>query len=172
MKGIIINSTLGKALGGMSGGYTTGPSYIIDILRQRSRPYLFSNAIAPVIAGTTLKVLELMNTPATVLPLMEKLAGNTRHFRTRMQAAGFEVRGHPSHPICPVMFYDAKVAAAAAEALLQQGLYCVAFSYPVVPHGQARIRLQVSAGHSQADLDHTVDAFVAVAKALGIKLTK
>jgi glycine C-acetyltransferase len=158
----ILTGTLGKALGGASGGYTSGRQYMIDYLRQRSRPYLFSNTLAPMIAGTTLRVLELLG-ESTVL--RDRLEENTRYFRERLTAAGFEIlRGE--HPIVPIMVGDAALAGRFAEAMLQRGVYVVGFSYPVVPQGRARIRTQVSAAHTREDLDFALEAFAAAKQEL------
>ena len=152
----IITGTLGKALGGASGGYTSGRQEIIDLLRQRSRPNLFSNSIAPAIAGASLKVLELIqNAPEK----LQKLRDNTARFRRGMTDAGFDILAG-DHPITPVMFYDAVKAADAAERLLKKGIYVVAFSFPVVPKDKARIRVQISAAHSTEDIDSAIAAFV------------
>ncbi len=160
----IITSTLGKALGGGSGGFTTGRGPVIEMLRQRSRPYLFSNAVAPAIVGASLKVFELLERDSS---LRERVHANTRHFRAAMEGAGFELLPG-EHPICPVMLYDAKLAQEMAAQLLAEGIYCVGFFYPVVPKGQARIRLQISAAHTREHLDRAVAAFVKVGRALEI----
>ena len=160
----IITGTLGKALGGASGGYTSGRRAIVELLRQRSRPYLFSNTLCPSIAGATLRVLELlMESPA----LRNKLEDNTRFFREGMEKLGFAVLPG-SHPIVPVMLGDATLAATFADAMLEEGVYVIGFSYPVVPRGKARIRTQISAAHSPEDLRFALDAFAAVKKALGV----
>ena len=160
----IITGTLGKALGGASGGYTSGRRAIVELLRQRSRPYLFSNTLCPSIAGATLRVLELlMESPA----LRNKLEDNTRFFREGMEKLGFAVLPG-SHPIVPVMLGDAALAATFADAMLEKGVYVIGFSYPVVPRGKARIRTQISAAHSLEDLQFALDAFAAVKKALGV----
>ena len=160
----VITGTLGKALGGASGGYTSGRKEIIEYLRQRSRPYLFSNTLAPTIAGATLKVLELL-TQST--ELRDKLEANTKFFRAGMGQLGFNILPG-THPICPVMLGDAALAGKFADAMLPQGVYVIGFSYPVVPQGKARIRTQISAAHSQADLERAIDAFAAVKKELGV----
>ncbi len=157
----ILTGTLGKALGGASGGYTSGRREIVRLLRQRSRPYLFSNTIAPAIVAASLKVLDLLEEGDE---LRERLRENTRLFRARMEQVGLEVLPG-DHPIVPVMFYDAAVAADVADRLLARGVYAIAFSYPVVPHGQARIRTQVSAAHSTQDIERAVAAFAAVCDA-------
>ena len=160
----IITGTLGKALGGASGGYTSGRQEVIDWLRQRSRPYLFSNSLAPAIAATTLTALRML-TPAN--DLQRQLERNARRFREGMSAAGFTLAG-AGHPIIPVMLGDAKVAGEMAQRLLALGLYVVAFSYPVVPQGKARIRTQMSAAHSDDDIDRAVAAFVQVGREMGV----
>jgi glycine C-acetyltransferase len=153
----IITGTLGKALGGASGGYTSGRKEIIDLLRQRSRPYLFSNSVAPPIVAASLKVLELLEESTT---LRDRLFENTRRFRERMTANGFQILPG-EHPIVPVMFGDAFQATRMADALLAKGVYVVGFSYPVVPQGKARIRVQVSAGHTPQELDFAAAQFLA-----------
>ena len=160
----IITGTLGKALGGASGGYTSGRKEIIEFLRQRSRPYLFSNTLAPGIAGATLKVLELL-TEST--ELRDKLELNTKFFREGMGQLGFDILPG-THPICPVMLGDAALAAQFADAMLQKGVYVIGFSYPVVPQGKARIRTQISAAHSQMDLEFAINAFASVKKELKV----
>ncbi|MGW8327220.1 glycine C-acetyltransferase [Streptomyces sp. NPDC055897] len=152
----IITGTLGKALGGASGGYVAARAEIVALLRQRSRPYLFSNSLAPVIAAASLKVLDLLESAGD---LREKLAANTTLFRTRMTEEGFEILPG-EHPIAPVMIGDASEAARMAELLLERGVYVIGFSYPVVPMGAARIRVQLSAAHSTEDIEKTVAAFV------------
>lgn len=154
----IITGTLGKALGGASGGYTTGRREIIALLRQRSRPYLFSNSVAPPIVGASLKVLELLSASTE---LRDRLEANTRFFREGISKLGFNVLPG-THPIVPVMLGDAALAARVADALLEKGVYVIGFSYPVVPKGKARIRVQVSAAHSREDLQFALDAFAAV----------
>jgi glycine C-acetyltransferase len=154
----IITSTLGKALGGASGGFTAGPRVIIDLLRQRSRPYLFSNNLAPAIVHTSLKVLDLI-TQAT--DLRERLMENTRYFRQQLSDRGFEIK--PGiHPIVPILLYDAKLANAMAKDLLDEGIYVIGFSYPVVPQGQARIRVQLSADHTHTHLEQGLEALTRV----------
>ena len=160
----IITSTLGKALGGASGGFTTGRQEIIDLLRQRSRPYLFSNSLAPVIAYTSLKVLDMLS---ETTELRDRLADNTTYFREQMTAQGFDIRPGV-HPIVPIMLYDARLAQDMASDLLAEGIYVIGFSYPVVPKGQARIRVQVSAAHTRAHLDRCVEAFTNVGKKHGV----
>ena len=159
----VITGTLGKALGGASGGYTSGRREIIELLRQRSRPYLFSNTLAPSIAGASLKVLELL-TQST--ELRDRLEANTRFFREGMGRLGFDILPG-THPICPVMMGDAALATRFADAMLAKGVYVIGFSYPVVPKGRARIRTQISAAHSLEDLQHALDAFAAVKRELG-----
>jgi glycine C-acetyltransferase len=151
----ILTGTLGKALGGASGGYTSGRKEIIDLLRQRSRPYLFSNSVAPPIVAASLKVLDLV---AQSSELRERLQENTRYFRAQMTRAGFNVLPG-EHPIVPVMFGDAVVASRMAEALLGKGVYVVAFSYPVVPQGKARIRTQISAAHTRQEIEFAIEKF-------------
>jgi glycine C-acetyltransferase len=160
----IITGTLGKALGGASGGYTSGHRAIIDWLRNRSRPYLFSNSLAPMIAETSIKVLDLLEESDD---LRKRLHSNSQYFRAAMTALGFNlVPGH--HAIIPVMLGDAKLAGLMADKLLEEGIYVIGFSFPVVPHGAARIRTQMSAGHTQAHLDKAIAAFAKVGKALGV----
>lgn len=160
----IITGTLGKALGGASGGYTSGRREVIDWLRQRSRPYLFSNSLAPIIAQTSLSVLEMLEGDDY---LRQKLWRNTAHFRERMTGLGFEILPG-EHPIAPVMLRDAKLAQEFATKLLARGVYVVAFSYPVVPKGLGRIRTQMSAVHSKDELDRAIDMFAIVGKELGV----
>ncbi|GHA07876.1 glycine C-acetyltransferase [Streptomyces echinoruber] len=153
----IVTGTLGKALGGASGGYVAARAEIVALLRQRSRPYLFSNTLAPVIAAASLKVLDLLESAGE---LRERLARNTARFRQRMTQEGFDILPG-DHPITPVMIGDAARAGRMAELLLERGVYVIGFSYPVVPQGQARIRVQLSAAHSEQDVDRAVEAFVA-----------
>lgn len=160
----IITSTLGKAMGGATGGFTTGRKEIVALLRQRSRPYLFSNSVAPVIVYTSLKVLELLNESTD---LRDKLEENTGYFRKAMSEAGFDIRPG-SHPIVPIMLYDAHLAHSVAQDMLEEGIYVVGFSYPVVPKEQARIRVQLSAAHSRKQLDRCIDAFIRVGKKHGV----
>ncbi|QUJ67280.1 glycine C-acetyltransferase [Photobacterium sp. GJ3] len=160
----IITGTLGKALGGASGGYTAGKKEVIDWLRQRSRPYLFSNSLAPAIVSASIRVLDLL---AESSDLRAQLWQNAAHFRTRMSEAGFTLAG-ADHAIIPIMLGDAKVAAEFAERALKEGIYVVGFSYPVVPKGQARIRTQMSAAHSQEQLDRAIDAFIRIGQDMGI----
>lgn len=160
----IITGTLGKALGGASGGYTSGHKEIIAWLRQRSRPYLFSNSLAPLIAGTSIHVLDMLEKDQS---LIKKVHANSAYFRKGMEQLGFKlVPGH--HPIIPVMLGDAKLASTMAEEMLQEGVYVIGFSYPVVPQGQARIRTQMSAGHDTKHLDKAIAAFAKVGKKLGV----
>ena len=154
----VITSTLGKALGGASGGFTSGRREIIDLLRQRSRPYLFSNTLAPAIAATSLAVLDML-TEST--ELRDKLEANTTRFRTGMAERGFDIPAS-DHPICPIMLGDAHLATRMAAMMLDEGIYVVGFCYPVVPKGQARIRVQISAAHSPEDIDQAMDAFAKV----------
>jgi glycine C-acetyltransferase len=160
----IITGTLGKALGGASGGYTSARAEIVEWLRQRSRPYLFSNTLAPVIAATSLTVLDLLEGGDD---LRARLRGNSEYFRAAMSGLGFDlVPGE--HPIIPVMLGDAKLASDVAERLLTLGIYVIGFSFPVVPRGQARIRCQMSAAHSREDLDRAIAAFATVGRELGV----
>jgi len=160
----IITSTLGKALGGAMGGFTTGRKEIIELLRQRSRPYLFSNSLAPVIAHTSLKVLDMLEGSTA---LRDKLEENTVRFRTKMTEAGFDIKPGV-HPIVPIMLYEARLAQDMAADLLAEGIYVIGFSFPVVPRGQARIRVQLSAAHTTEQIDRCVDAFVRVGKKHGV----
>lgn len=160
----IITGTLGKALGGASGGFTSGKKEIIDMLRQRSRPYLFSNTLAPAIAGASIAVLDMLSETTS---LRDKLESNTKYFREKMTEAGFDIK--PGfHPIVPVMLYDAKIAQTFAAKMLDEGIYVIGFFYPVVPQGKARIRVQLSAGHEQHHLDKAISAFTKVGKELGV----
>ncbi len=163
----IITGTLGKALGGASGGFTSGSKATIDMLRQRSRPYLFSNSVAPSIVGASIAVLDMLS---ETTELRDKLEFNTRYFREKMTAAGFDIKPG-DHPIVPVMLYDAKLSQQFADKLLQEGIYVIGFFYPVVPKGQARIRVQLSAAHSQEHLDKAIAAFTKVGKELGVLKT-
>jgi glycine C-acetyltransferase len=160
----VMTSTLGKALGGASGGFTTGRREIIDLLRQRSRPYLFSNSLAPAIAGASVAVLDLLDRSSE---LRERLMGNAQRFREGMGRAGFTLK--PGiHPIVPVMLGDARLAQDLSAALLAEGIYVIGFSYPVVPKGEARIRVQLSAEHTTEQVDHAIDAFMRAGRKLGI----
>jgi glycine C-acetyltransferase len=160
----IYTSTLGKALGGGSGGFTASKQEIVDLLRQRSRPYLFSNTMMPALAAAGIKAIELLTTSTE---LRDKLQRNTRYFREAMTAAGFDIRPG-DHPIVPIMLYDARLAQDMATRLLDHGIYVIGFSYPVVPEGQARIRVQVSAAHELQHLDRAVGAFTEVAQSLNV----
>ncbi len=160
----IIISTLGKALGGAMGGFTSGKKEIIDMLRQRSRPYLFSNSLAPAIVGAATKVIDLLSESSN---LRDKLEENTKYFRTKMTEAGFDIK-KGVHPIVPVMLYDAKLSQIMADKLLEEGIYVIGFFFPVVAKGQARIRVQISAGHNRAQLDKAIAAFTKIGKELNI----
>lgn len=160
----IITGTLGKALGGASGGYTSGKKEVVEWLRQRSRPYLFSNSVAPPIVSASLKVFEMLEQGGE---LRAQLWRNTEHFRRRMEEAGFTLAGK-DHPIIPVMLGDARLASEMADKLLEKGIYVIGFSYPVVPKGQARIRTQMSAGHSIEQIDKAVDAFIEIGREMGV----
>jgi glycine C-acetyltransferase len=160
----IMTGTLGKALGGASGGYVAARKEIVGWLRQRSRPYLFSNSIAPPVAAATLRVLDLLEGPTE---LRERLHSNTRYFRNGMRALGFELLPG-EHPIIPVMLGDAPLAVRLAQRMQSEGVYVVAFAFPVVPHGKARIRTQMSAAHSQAQLDQVIQAFARAGREIGI----
>ncbi|MBU0691566.1 glycine C-acetyltransferase [bacterium] len=160
----IITSTLGKALGGASGGFTSARQEIVDILRQRSRPYLFSNTLPPPIAASALQVITLLSETTA---LRDKLESNTIYFREKMTEAGFDIRPG-THPIVPIMLYDAKVSQVMADKLLKEGIYVIGFFFPVVPKGQARIRVQISAAHSRDHLDRAIEAFTKVGKEMGV----
>ena len=160
----IVTGTLGKALGGAMGGYTTGKKEIIEILRQRSRPYLFSNSLAPAIVGASLKVFDLISNDTS---LRDKLEWNTTYFRTEMEKAGFDLVGADA-AIVPVMLYDAKLAQTMANKLLEEGIYVIGFFFPVVPKGKARIRVQLSASHNKTHLDKAITAFIKIGKELKI----
>jgi len=160
----IVTSTLGKALGGASGGFITGPKLVVDLLRNRSRPYLFSNTLAPPIVAGSLAVLELLSRSTE---LRDRLETNTQRFREGMTKAGFAIRPGV-HPIVPIMLGDARLAVDFAAKLLDEGIYVIGFAFPVVPRGQARIRVQLSAAHSDADVDQAIAAFTKVGTALGI----
>ncbi|PJC87221.1 glycine C-acetyltransferase [Vibrio sp. HA2012] len=160
----IITGTLGKAMGGASGGYTAGKKEVIDWLRQRSRPYLFSNSVAPAIVAASIRVIDLLVESAQ---LREQLWNNAAHFRSRMQSAGFTLAG-ADHAIIPIMLGDAKVATEFAERALEKGIYVIGFSFPVVPKGQARIRTQMSAAHSSEQLDKAIDVFIEIGQEMGI----
>jgi glycine C-acetyltransferase len=160
----IITGTLGKALGGASGGFTSGKKEIIELLRQRSRPYLFSNTLAPSITGASIAVFDLLSETTELRDILEE---NTLYFRSKMTEAGFDMKPG-THPIVPVMLYDAVLSQKMSEKLLEKGIYVIGFYYPVVPKGQARIRVQISAGHTRAHLDQAIAAFVEVGKELGV----
>ncbi|MCO6485685.1 MAG: glycine C-acetyltransferase [Saprospiraceae bacterium] len=160
----IVTGTFGKALGGASGGFTAARREIVELLRQRSRPYLFSNTLAPAIAGASLKVLELLRASTA---LRDKLEENTRYFREKMTAAGFDILPG-EHPIVPIMLYDAVLSQQFADRLLAEGIYVIGFYYPVVPQGKARIRVQLSAAHERHHLDRAIDAFARVGRSLGV----
>lgn len=160
----IITSTFGKAMGGASGGFTASRKKIVDLLRQRSRPYLFSNTVAPAICAATIKVIDLLEESTA---LRDKVHENTRYFREQMATKGFDIP-QSTHPIVPVMLYDAKVAAEFADRMLQKGVYVIGFSYPVVPKGKARIRTQISAGHSKENLDFAIRCFCEVKAEMGL----
>ena len=160
----IITGTLGKALGGASGGFTSGRKEIIEMLRQRSRPYLFLNSLAPTIVGASIAVLDMLSETTA---LRDKLENNTKYFRTKMTEAGFDIKPG-DHPIVPIMLYDAVVAQNFASKLLDEGIYVIGFFFPVVPKGKARIRVQLSAAHEQRHLDKAIDAFAKIGKELGV----
>lgn len=160
----IITGTLGKALGGAMGGFTSGKKEIIELLRQRSRPYLFSNSLASPIVGASIAVMDLLS---STTHLRDKLMDNTAYFRKKMTEAGFEIKPG-EHPICPIMLYDARLSQQFAEELLKEGVYVIGFFYPVVPKDQARIRVQISAAHEQHHLDRAIEAFIKVGKKLAI----
>lgn len=159
----IITGTLGKALGGASGGFTSGKKEVIELLRQRSRPYLFSNTLAPAVVGASIAVLDMLSETTA---LRDKLEENTSYFRERMTDAGFDIKDG-THPIVPIMLYDAVIAQNMAAKLLDEGIYVIGFFYPVVPKGQARIRVQISAAHDKAQLDKAIEAFVKIGKEVG-----
>jgi len=160
----IITGTLGKALGGASGGFTSGRKEIVELLRQRSRPYLFSNTLAPCITGASIAVFDLLS---ETTELRDKLEENTKYFREKMTAAGFDIKPG-QHAIVPIMLYDAVLSQKMAEKVLEKGIYVIGFYFPVVPKGQARIRVQISAGHDRAHLDQAIAAFTEVGKELGV----
>ncbi|MEE3037095.1 MAG: glycine C-acetyltransferase [Bacteroidota bacterium] len=160
----IITGTLGKALGGAMGGFTSSKKEIIEILRQRSRPYLFSNSLAPSIVGSSIQVLDIIS---QTTELRDKLEYNTKYFRCKMEEAGFDIK-KGNHPIVPVMLYDAKTSQVMADKLLSEGIYVIGFFYPVVPKNQARIRVQLSAAHTQNHLDRAIDAFVKIGKEMKV----
>ncbi len=160
----IITGTLGKALGGASGGFTSGKKEIIELLRQRSRPYLFSNTVAPSIVGASIAVIDMLS---ETTELRDKLEGNTKYFREQMTAVGFDIKPG-EHAIVPIMLYDAVLSQQMAQKLLEKGIYVIGFYYPVVPKGQARIRVQMSAVHDRVHLDKAIAAFTKVGKELGV----
>jgi len=160
----IWTSTLGKALGGASGGFTTGRQQIIDLLRQRSRPYMFSNTVAPAIVAASLKVFDMLSSTTS---LRDKLETNTIYFREQMTSVGFDIK-NGIHPIVPIMLYDAVLAQKMAATLLDEGIYVIGFFFPVVPKGEARIRVQISAGMEKSDLDYAIEKFSKVGKAMGV----
>jgi glycine C-acetyltransferase len=160
----IITGTLGKALGGANGGFTSGRKEVIDMLRQKSRPYLFSNTLAPSIVGASIAILDMLSEATTLRDILEE---NTLYFREKITAAGFDIK--PGiHPIVPIMLYDAVLAQKMATRMLEEGIYVVGFFYPVVAKGNARIRVQISAGHSREDLDKAIAAFTKVGKELDV----
>lgn len=160
----LITGTLGKALGGASGGFTTGRREIIELLRQRSRPYLFSNSVAPAIVGASIAVFDLLS---ETTDLRDKLESNTKYFRQKMSEAGFDIKPG-DHPIVPIMLYEAELAQKFAASLLEEGIYVIGFFYPVVAKGQARIRVQLSAAHEQSHLDRAITAFVKIGRELSV----
>ncbi len=160
----IITGTLGKALGGASGGFTSGKKEVIEMLRQRSRPYLFSNTVAPSVVGASIAVLDMLS---ETTELRDKLEENTLYFRKRMTEAGFDIKPG-THPISPIMLYDAVLAQKMAARMLEEGVYVIGFFFPVVPKGEARIRVQISAAHERQHLDTAIDAFIKVGKELGV----
>lgn len=160
----IINSTLGKALGGAMGGYTTGPKELIQLLRQKSRPYLFSNSLSPAIVGCGIKVMDMLLKPNDLIGNLQK---NTKKFRDGMTQAGFTISGQ-DHPISPVMLGDAKLAQDVANEMLKHGIYVIGFSFPVVPKGKARIRVQISAAHTEDEIDQAINAFITVGKKFNV----
>ncbi len=160
----IFTGTLGKAMGGALGGFTTAKKEVVELLRQRSRPYLFSNSLPPHVVAAGIKAFEMLSSAGE---LRERLKDNTRHFREKMTAAGFDIRPGV-HPICPVMLYDAPLAQRFAGRLLEEGIYATGFFYPVVPQGQARIRTQMSAAHTREHLDHAIETFIKIGHELGV----
>ena len=160
----IITSTLGKALGGASGGFTSGRKVIVDLLRERSRPYLFSNSLTPVIVYTSLKVLEMLDRSSE---MRDRLMDNTQYFRQRLTALGFDIKPG-GHPIVPIMLYEAQLAQDISRDLLEEGIYAIGFSYPVVPKGQARIRMQMSAAHTREHLDRCIDVLARIGRQYGV----
>lgn len=160
----IITGTLGKALGGASGGFTSGRKEVVEMLRQRSRPYLFSNTLAPSIVGASIAVLDMLS---ETTELRDRLEWNTRYFREQMTKAGFDIRPG-DHPIVPIMLYEATVAQEMADRMLKEGIYVIGFFFPVVPKGKARIRVQLSAAHDKQMLDRAIDAFTRVGRDMGV----
>ena len=160
----IITGTLGKALGGASGGFTSGKKEVIEMLRQRSRPYLFSNTVAPSVVGASIAVLDMLS---ETTELRDKLESNALYFRSKMTEAGFDIKPG-THPISPLMLYDAVLAQKMASRMLEEGVYVIGFFFPVVPKGLARIRVQISAAHEQHHLDTAIAAFIKVGKELGV----
>jgi len=160
----IFTGTLGKAMGGALGGFTTAKKDVVELLRQRSRPYLFSNSLPPHVVAAGIKAFEMLSSAGD---LRETLAENTRYFREKMTQAGFDIRPGV-HPISPVMLYDAPLAQKFAQRLLEEGIYAIGFFYPVVPQGKARIRTQISAAHTRDHLDRAIDAFVRIGRELGV----
>ena len=160
----VVTSTLGKALGGASGGFTTGRKEVIELLRQRSRPYLFSNSLPPPLVAAGIQVFDLLS---STTELRDRLEANTQYFRKRIRAVGFDVKAG-DHPIVPIMLGDARLAQTMAAELLDKGIYVIGFFYPVVPQGEARIRVQISAAHEREHLDQAVEAFELVGKRLGV----
>ncbi|XP_053468078.1 2-amino-3-ketobutyrate coenzyme A ligase, mitochondrial [Ictalurus furcatus] len=160
----IVNSTLGKALGGAAGGYTVGPKPLIDLLRQRSRPYLFSNSLPPPVVGSATRAVELLLASNEIA---QSMADKTMRFRNSMTQAGYTIAG-TAHPICPVMLGDARLASIMADDMLKLGVYVIGFSFPVVPKGKARIRVQISAAHTESDIDRAVDAFIKTGRKHGV----
>ncbi|KAK1876961.1 2-amino-3-ketobutyrate coenzyme A ligase mitochondrial [Dissostichus eleginoides] len=160
----IVNSTLGKALGGAAGGYTVGPKPLIDLLRQRSRPYLFSNSLPPPVVGCALRAVELLLASNEI---SQSMTAKTMRFRNKMTEAGFTISGS-AHPICPVMLGDARLASLMSDDMLKLGIYVIGFSFPVVPKGKARIRVQISAAHTDQDIDQCVDAFIQTGRKHGV----
>jgi len=161
----IVNSTLGKALGGATGGYTTGPKALIELLRNKARPYLFSNTLAPSVAGASLEVFRMLSASSE---FVDTLQTNVKLFRTAMQEAGFQLAGHDSCPIVPVMLGDARLASEFADEMLSRGIYVIGFSFPVVPKEKARIRVQLSAAHTPAQVQTCIDAFIQVGRSKGV----
>jgi glycine C-acetyltransferase len=161
----IINSTLGKAMGGATGGYTSASKEVVDLLRQKSRPYLFSNSIAPSVVSASQRAYDMITEDSS---LVQKLQGHIAKFRDQLTAAGFTVLGDHDHPICPVLLKDARLASEFADAMLKKGIYVIGFSFPVVPRGQARIRVQLSAAHEPEHVDHCIASFIEVGKELGV----